>query len=685
MKIEKPNEFDNTVKVGEYTFDLPEPPKNYKEIQGWNLKPEEQKWERPKDILGEKGFEALDTDGQEKYLTREFKRRRNGFWFYNCGRINYITGDHYFFLVYWRLDDGLPYFKESDQKFFWLFNYSWSLSWCLGLMQLTNRRDGKTARSTAVMYNRITLKEDALAGIQSKTNGDSKRIFNKVISSWKKLENYMKPKDSGDTNPQKQLRFEEPSKRSTKDDNKVYKAVLNSSINYGSSSEVHYDGDRLYFYYDDEIGKTVESNVYDRWLVVRECLKKGRTVVGKSLHTSTVEEMEKQGGENCYRMWMESDLQQALNIGRDSTQLGLLRYFKPATEGLEGFIDEYGRSVVEDPEEPVMGIDGELITQGSLSWIKSERVGLSSQALASHKRKYPLDIDEAFYIDGKDCIFDAIKLNEQIEHNNSMAGGFIVKGNFVYTDESKRNVEFKQSENGRFDVIWMPNQDDRNKTTIYKGALKPSNFLSLSAGVDPFDHRYTTDNRKSNAAFYIFRKTDIMDIENSNMFVCQYVNRPVNPEDFYDDILKCCIFYGCELLAENNKIGLINHFRIKGFYHYLMDRPDVTHVKFSKKRQLEKGVPMNSSELRQSLIEKFEIYILDNVGYNLDEMKYGKMYFNKLCKCLISFKPDKWTDYDEFVGAVLALAGAERYKKPVKSSYGLNNDSVSNYVRIYKN
>lgn len=676
-----PKDFQREVKVGEYTFELPECPKDRKDIMGWDLKVPEQKWHRPKDVLGEKAFDALDDDKQVAYLTREFKRRREGFWFYNCGEITYLTGHHYFFLTYWRLPEGFANYKESDRDFFWLFDYTERLPTCLGLLQLTNRRDGKTARSSAIMYNIATLDKESYCGIQSKTGSDAKEIFKKIVGSWKKMVHYMKPVDSGDTNPQRDLRFEEPGTRSTKTAVKVYKDVINSAIDYKPSSEEAYDGSRLRFYYHDEIGKTTEVDIYNRWLIVQECLRIGKRIVGKSLHTSTVEEMEKKGGENCYRLWQDSDLHQALSQGREMTSSGLLRYFKPATHGLAGYIDEYGRSVIEDPKEPIMGMEGEWIKEGSLTFIKKERIGKSPQALASHKRKYPLDIDEAFYMDGKDSVFDVIRLNEQIEYNNTLHENFITKGNFVWKNESRTMVDFIQSENGRFSVVWLPKVEDRNCVTSVHGVQKPGNFLTLSAGVDPYDHKYTTDYRKSNGAFYIFKKFDVMDQDYSKMFVCEYVNRPSNPEDFYDDILKACVFYGCEVLAETNKIGLTNYFRTKGYYYYLMDRPYITHTSNSHK-QKEKGIPMNSADVRQSLVEAMEMYILENVGYNQTDEVYGKLYFNKLCKCLIQFKVDKWTDYDEFVGAVLALIGSTRYDRMAKVNTQL--PKISQLVKTYK-
>ena len=64
----------------------------------------------------------------------------------------------------------------------------------------------------------------------------------------------------------------------------------------------------------------------------------------------------------------------------------------------------------------------------------------------------------------------------------------------------------------------------------------------------------------------------------SNTFVSEYINRPPKADIFYEDILKQCVFYGCQVLVENNKIGLIKYFQNRGYENYLMERPENTHT-----------------------------------------------------------------------------------------------------------
>ena len=665
----------------EFTITLPEPPKDIMDIANSDKTQKKQRWEIPDAILSQSEYEKLDNDEQKDYLTMITRWRTEGYWFYNCGKLEYLTGDHFFYLAFWRIDGIVPYWKDSDALFFYIEKYCTEKDDCLGWMQVTNRRDGKTGKATAILYNRISLSYNANGGIQSKTNPDAKQIFRKMVLSWQKLPAYLKPVDTGETYPTQALRFQEPSKRSTKSGKKDYKHVLNSLIDYKPAVAEAYDGSKLKYYYDDEFGKTTEVNVQHRWQIVKECLVQGETVIGKSLHTTTAEEMEEKGGQAAKDLWDESDVYAATEMGREMTVSGLLRWFKPATMGLEGYIDEYGYSVIDDPKEPVKGINGKIIKQGSKSYIEKRRLGLRGSTLASEKRKYPLTIDEAFIEEGKLSPFDVIKLNEQLSYVGTL-GKKVTRGNFVWTNKEKRIVGFQATDTGRWNVLWMPPVDKRNKKIPAGRGYKPSNFDSIVSGCDPFDHRLTTDGKKSNGASYVYRKFDPFDQDYSECFVCEYVNRPATPDMFYDDILKQSVFYGCELLAENNKVGIINHFLREGFDDYLMARPDSSHTDHSKKRQREKGIPMSGDAVRQRAIEITESYVYSHTGLNYETNKHGNVFFGDLLKCWLKFNPQKWTDYDEFVAAALCLFAKDRYdRKPV-----INQErSVGRFVKTYRN
>ena len=54
----------------------------------------------------------------EGYIDEEFKRREDGYWFANKGINTYITGTHYMYLQWSKIDVGPPEFREANRLFF---------------------------------------------------------------------------------------------------------------------------------------------------------------------------------------------------------------------------------------------------------------------------------------------------------------------------------------------------------------------------------------------------------------------------------------------------------------------------------------------------------------------------------------------------------------------------------------
>ena len=386
----------NRFKLGQETsfieYETPTIP-NKKDIDGYALPKENQKftrWKFPKD----RDFNLLSESEQLETVKYVLKKRKDGHWFYNNGEPTYITGVHWFYLTFWQLDVGYADYRASDRDKFYYWDYCVTDESSYGMINMENRRGGKTEQANCMIYEYISRTERADAGIQSKTNTDAKVVFLKLTRAWKRIPQWLNPIDEGDTQPKAALRFFEPSKRSTKGKDKSYGVALDSMIDFGTAKDEHYDGKKLHRYFRDEAGKTTEGDVYESWQIVKECLVQGQNIIGKAIISTTVEEMEKKGGKNFKKLWDSSD-----NSNRDAngrTITGLLPYFKPAYYCLEGFIDIYGNSVTQTPDKPVLGIDGKWITIGSKQYLDNKRASLSGSALASEKRKYPFEADEAF-------------------------------------------------------------------------------------------------------------------------------------------------------------------------------------------------------------------------------------------------------------------------------------------------
>ena len=694
-------DFNCERKIGEFTIILQSPP-DLNKIAYKDFPKEKQFFRRtylPED------WKFKTQEEKSVFAREEWRKRNEGFWFYNNGNIEYMSGSHYFYANWWRIDRAeipkefifdyrdynYPFFVDADRDWHYLADYCYDDAKCCGLFTIENRRGGKTSRVTSYEYEKVSKTKNAQGGIQSRNDMDSKKIFGKLVYGWRNLPYFFKPTDTGEKNPAKTLRFDEPRKRDTKSQLKEISDTLHSWIDYENAKEGAYDGQPQLINIQDEIGKISKDegiDLLERIRVVRECTMKGSTVVGKILGTTTIEEMEKRGGKQAKDLWERSTTldENAVMLpqvyknkkARDDngfTLSGLYRYFKPSYMGLWGsdtdavpFIDRYGYSQIDKAK----------------AYLERRRSNKSGADLSSEKRKYPLIIGDCWVSDSKKSVYDSTRLEQQLQFNQSLPLSTLVRGNFIEKDGIKDGiVEWHPTPEGKWLVAWLPKFEDRNKFTIQYGKKVPANTEMGCFGLDPYDNKITVDNRKSDAASYGYLKFDPMKPNESGIFISEYVNRPKLPEIMWNDMIMQARFYGWEILIENNKIGTINYFRMRGYEKYLMERPEETKGdNYSRTKEAEKGVAMSGEDARMGLIYATESYIASNVGLieKENESPYmGKCYFDKLLNQWLEFDFDqKWTKFDSMVGAGLALLGARKHI-PKK-----NNDAPIKLFQQYR-
>ena len=70
------------------------------------------------------------------YIDYEFKRREEGFWYINKDKPIYITGTHYMYLQWSKIDVGQPDFRESNRLFFIFWEACRADDRCYGMCYL---------------------------------------------------------------------------------------------------------------------------------------------------------------------------------------------------------------------------------------------------------------------------------------------------------------------------------------------------------------------------------------------------------------------------------------------------------------------------------------------------------------------------------------------------------------------
>ena len=308
------------------------------------------------------------------YIEEEFRRRREGFWFFNNGRPTYITGRHYMMLQWTKIDIGFPNYLAFQREIFLHMAACEADPRCIGQLYTKCRRSGYTNICSSVLLDEATQVKDKLLGIQSKTGKDAQEniFMKKVVQMFRHYPFFFKPIQDGTTNPRMELAFREPSKRITKKNKSAQKGeALNTVINWKNTTNNAYDGEKLHLMYLDEAGKWEKpTDIRDAWRIQRTCLIVGRKIVGKALVGSTVNPMDK-GGREYKELWRDSDPSERNANGR--TISGLYRLFIPAHKSLEGFFDVFGNAVSYDPPSVVEGLDGEDIVIGAKTYLKNER------------------------------------------------------------------------------------------------------------------------------------------------------------------------------------------------------------------------------------------------------------------------------------------------------------------------
>jgi hypothetical protein len=653
---------------------LPKRPRK-KDILFHDKPKEEQYWQRtplPDELKRVKSMEewmSMPESFRNKhtpYISEEYKRRRNGVWFYNNGVPTYITGNHYFFLQWCKIDIGYPSYLDFQRELFVHLDACVADPRCVGQVYVKCRRSGYTNMSAAVLVNEGTQVKEKLLGIMSKTGTDAQEniFMKKVVPIYKSLPFFFKPIQDGTTNPRMELAFREPSKRITKKNKTSSRGeALNTIINWKNTTNNACDGEKLHILYLDEAGKWEKGNdIREAWRIQRTCLLVGRKIVGKALVGSTVNPLDR-GGRQYRELYYASNVNDRNENGR--TKSGLYGCFIPAYDALEGFFDKYGMPVIDNPKNSIIGLEGEYISLGSKTYLKNERKGLSGDSYELNEviRQFPFTEAEAFRDSAKASLFNVQKIYEQVEYNEDLFPNPVVVGNFVWAlGQKDTEVVFSPDPNGRWRVAWMPPVELRNKK-------KPENAWLGCAGVDSYDIDATVDGRGSKGACHFFNKFNLE--YPSNMFVAEYASRPPLAKIFYEDILMASKFYGYPVLIENNKYGIARHFESRGYDHFLLDRPAHLTSNYGSKTKT-KGIPSNSQDVIQAHAQAIESFIHAHVGLNEQTLEYGKMYFERTLEDWVNFKIDDRTKYDLSISSGLALLAAQGHR-PEKPKSDFNS------------
>ena len=652
-----------------------------KKINGQELKKEEQvfiKTPKPatlKKIKSIYNFKSYNEDIKEKYyeyINKEFDFRSDGYWFMCNGEPCYLTGSHYIYLNWTKIDVGSPDFRHANRLFFYFWEACKADYRCYGMCYLKNRRSGFSFMASSEVVNVATITRDARFGILSKTGADAKKMFtDKVVPISTNYPFFFKPIQDGMERPKTELSYKVPSRRLTR---KTIQATtqtteegdqmgLDTTIDWKNTGDNSYDGEKLQILVHDESGKWEKpDNILNNWRVTKTCLRLGSKIVGKCMMGSTSNALDK-GGSNFKKIYNDSDLTKKKRNRNGQTASGLYALFIPMEWNFEGFINKFGFPVFDTPETPVEGIDGESIYNGVIDHWENEADGLkdNADALNEYYRQFPRTEKHAFRDETKESIFNLSRIYEQIDFNEEMvASGYVTTGSFQWKNGVKdTQVQFYPNPNGRFKISWILPTDMQNNIEVKNGIKYPGNKAFGAFGCDSYDISGTTDGGGSNGSLHGLTSFSLSPDVPKSQFFLEYIARPQTAEIFFEDVLMAIVFYGMPILAENNKPRLLYHLKRRGYRGFSMNRPDKVRNKLSVTEKELGGIPNTSEDIRQAHASAIESYIEENVGVTDNE--HGRMYFQRTLEDWSKFNINNRTKFDASISSGLAIMACQRH------------------------
>jgi len=674
--ISKTGKIGKIIEIQNLRIALPAEHEPYKRSE----KKEEQFWERqeyPKELSRIKSTHDWDQyprDFKEKwfdYINEEFNYREQGYWYYNNGTPNYITGTHYMYLQWSKIDVGAPDYRESNKLFFYFWEACKADRRCYGMCYLKNRRSGFSFMASAELVNNATMSSDSRFGVLSKTGADAKKMFtDKVVPISVNYPFFFKPIQDGMDRPKTELAYRVPASKLTRRKLDTGEQVeeldgLDTTIDWKNTGDNSYDGEKLKLLAHDESGKWERpDNIKNNWKVTKTCLRLGSRIVGKCMMGSTSNALDK-GGRNFKDIFYGSDVTNRNRNGQ--TGSGLYSLFIPMEWSYEGFINSFGVPVFDTPEKPVLGIDGELIEVGVIEHWQNEVDGLKNDqdALNELYRQFPRTEQHAFRDETKESLFNLVKIYEQIDYNEDINNtANITEGNFQWENGIKdTRVVFHPVKKGRFKISWVPPKNLQNRVILKDGFKYPGNEHIGAFGCDSYDISGTVDGKGSKGALHGLTKFSMEDAP-PNHFFLEYVQRPPTAEVFFEDMLMAIVFYGMPILIENNKPRLLYYLKRRGYRGFSMNRPDKTWNKLSVTEKEIGGIPNSSEDIKQAHAAAIESYIESYVGFFNDQ--YGDMYFQETLEDWARFDINSRTKFDATISSGLAVMACNRnLYKPV--------------------
>lgn len=669
-----------------YHPDMPD----HVKIDGWDLPKKEQKWRRKElpdyfdDVQVDKEGNVTLTSQQRAYASIEVERCKKGYWFYNNGIPTYITGKNYFYLQWWKLEDDIyPDYRDADRRYYLFLNHWENVLWCIGIGRGKKRREGASSQATANLIYECIFFTNSNCGLVSKTNVDSRDTFTDMVSfGYNQLPVFLKPRQLNRADSVTELVF---AVKNAKGENSG--KGMRSKVNYRAPVENAYDRGRMSRILGDEGGKWPLDVKFSKFISkVSKTMVKGAKRVGFAECPSTVNELTKGGGAEFKKFW---DNANQFKTNGKKTPNRFVTYFTPAYDNYEGFIDEYGMSVIDAPTEeqykylvekwvvkdPVTGevlseISEEDIRLGAKAYVYSRRVGLTGELLEEEIRQNPCTVQEMFEAANTDCAFNSYNIHQR---KAELEDAPIVPRNIIYYRNDNGIVDWRDANKGDGKCYWQQTyilpREQANKHYYDDDVKKPGRADDGAIAVDSYSNSQGGRKYGSKACALMGRRADLLDPDNTGKATGMLYCRPNDKDDLHNQVLLAAEYNGYPVWYEHTADDYDGYFKDRGRRGYLGVYP-LSMIDPTKREKAERhrGTPVTPFALTKQLDRGVTYF-----NFHCDRIDFVEILDNALV-----FDPADRTKFDimvAFLILVSVLVEPPPIPPPVKNPL----------IRVYEN
>lgn len=574
-----------------------------------------------------------------------------------------ITGDHYWYLNYWKIRGRdpvtkrktliYPRFLDMDHEYFHVVEKARTQG--KHLVVAKARQKGFSEKHAALMGKEFTLfphSQTIITAGEEKYSNATMRMCIRGLNSLKDTEFYKRR--NPDTLEYCQARYKVMS-----DGGSFWKGFHSEIYNITSKNNPQATiGKSPSLIIFEEAGKF--PGLVDAFKYIQPALEAEGETTGFAILVGTGGDMEK-GAAELEEVFYNPEAYDMLAF--DNT------YEEEASEKIGYFCPSWMFKLTDK--------EGNSLKEKSLEKINGDRErarkSKSADAYVTTITQDPIIPSEAFMRTGGN-MFNQALLNQQFTRlrNNKALANLADRGRLSWIKDDKGgivDVEFIFDNNGELLIFEHPDKDVTGRA-----------FFNLYVGgTDSYDkdEANTSDSKGSCSIYKMFKDTK----STSNMFVARYTDRPKTAEKFYEETAKLCMYYNAPNLIEWSNISIFNWYRNNGFEGYLKERPMIAYanVKETKVRNKYGIDPGTKNEWLISYRDYIEDY---------SEIMYDQFQIEKAIK----FRNEKKYNCDITISSSLAIIHAKdninikinkdqhKTKKEEFFHYKSNNGRLTNHM-----